>query len=145
MGHQVPNSPDEETKLKGIFFHPTGTCFEDCTLEFARLLHADRRLFVDPTFFLVHGICGPNEDVPRPYSHAWIEHGPFVHASGYVGGEFGFLVIPRDHFYETYRVVEATKYSPSAALATAKRNNDVPPPWEERYRVLCRDYKGEKK
>ncbi len=53
-----------------VYLHPTGTCFEDCTLEFARRIRENKALMFDETFRLVHGICGPNEDVPKPYSHA---------------------------------------------------------------------------
>lgn len=119
--------------------HPTGTCFEDVTMQFAERIRDDKRLLVSD-FFMVHGICLFPDG--RPYSHAWIEEGDKVWFPGIfskLGKGFGLTSV--EEFYREYRVQERTRYNFRDLLEIGARLGNEPPPWEERYRVLCRDYK----
>jgi hypothetical protein len=126
---------------------PTGTCFEDVTLFFAQLCRESPEKRDRGGIFMVHGICLMEDGTP--YSHAWIEEGVMVHAPGILAAELfsngkaqkGFLEIEKPYFYERYRVQEYTRYSFLDLLELAARIGNVPPPWELKYRRLCRDYK----
>ncbi len=117
--------------------HPTGTCFEDVTQYFVQLLKENRARFRSGTLFMVHGICLLDDDAP--YSHAWVELDDQVHCPVMVQGKKGFAVMHPDRFAELYRVQEFTRYSPKDAFENAAKTNDMPPPWEPKYRNLCRD------
>lgn len=128
-----------------ITVHPTGTCFEDCSFFFVHLMKEDRTRMDRPDFVLVHGICLLENG--KEYSHAWIEEGPQVHCPGIIGEEGkmerGFLTVEKKHFYYKYQVQECTRYTFYEAIRVASKHKDMPPPWELRYRRLCRDWKEE--
>lgn len=124
--------------MKNIVVHPTGTCFEDVTLEYNRRIKEDLNLAIDKTFLICHGICLAGDDLP--YSHAWIEEGEFVWFSGKIEGEFIFAQASKKEFYDEARVQEVTKYNYWEAMAAARGNGNRPPPWKLKYRKLCRDF-----
>lgn len=115
---------------------PTGTCFEDVTQEFIRLLTEDRRRFVNGTLFMIHGICLMEDG--EPYSHAWIELDGQVNFPCIADGQKGFAVTTRAEFARVFRVQESTRYTPMECRAMAIKVGDMPPPWESKYRRLCR-------
>lgn len=119
--------------------HPTGTCFEDVTMGFAEKIREDKRRILGG-FYMVHGICLFPDG--RKYSHAWIEVGEeSAWFPGIVDGEKVFLEAPLEEFRKLFRVQEFTRYDFKALLEVGKRVGNVPPPWEEKYLKLCRDYK----
>lgn len=121
---------------------PTGTCFEDTTQIFIQMIAADRKLWGDRTFVMVHSIC-LMPDGTR-YSHAWVEHGSRVLFRGIINGEHGHYAATKEEFYKEFQVQETTKYTAEEAMHVALRNGDRPPPWEKKYLALCKDYKGKK-
>ena len=119
-----------------MILEPTGTCFEDVTQEFIRLIAEKRSRYTDGTLFMIHGICLLEDG--RPYSHAWIELDGLVNFPCILEGEKGFGVTTWDEFTKTFRVQEFTKYTALEAYEIAKKLGDIPPPWESKYRRLCR-------
>ena len=117
---------------------PTGTCFEDTTWFFIQEGIKYKRN-QDPMWLLVHGIC--HHEDGRPYSHAWIEHLDKVWFSGIVDGETVFLKASQSEFYREFKVTETTKYTWTQAVEADRCNRGMPPPWEPKYRRLCKDYK----
>lgn len=130
----------EELDRKHVEIHPTGTCFEDMTWYFARRIRDNRALMYDEMFVLVHGICGPNKDVTKEYSHAWVEHGDLAFFSGVVSGEKIIAEALRESFLREFRVIDSTRYTFAALRSLSATNGDQPPPWEEKYRRLCKDH-----
>ncbi len=122
---------------------PTGTCFEDVTHHFIRLLNEDRRRIDDPNFVMVHGICLLENG--KAYSHAWIEDGTTVHFPGILVADDGsctkgFAECSRADFHDSHRVQDFTRYTYYQAMRAALDSGDQPPPWEPRYLRLCRDF-----
>lgn len=120
-----------------MIIHPTGTCFEDVTWEFAQRCRDDKSLMArGAKFFMVHGICVmPNG---KRYAHAWIEEGVFVWGPAIVEGHKGFFQTTDKEFREHYQVQECTRYSFQDLIDLSKRIGNAPPPWEDKYRRLCR-------
>lgn len=114
----------------GVTVYPTGTCFEDTTLM-ASSLWCENEF----NFLVVHGICLLPDG--KPYAHAWIEKDQQAWFVGVVEGERVKIKIPLDQFYQHFQVQEQTKYDLTNLIETALKNNDAPPPWEEKYRRLC--------
>lgn len=127
----------------GATLHPTGTCFEDVTMFFAKLCHENEHRLADPKFRMVHGICLMEND--RPYAHAWIEEGKNVWFSSILKDQKVFVQCPRKDFYKRFRVKDFTRYTFLELLELSKKVGNAPPPWEEKYLVLCRDYNGGRK
>jgi hypothetical protein len=122
---------------------PTGTCFEDVTWHFIQTcLRDNRALAADATYRMVHGIC--HKDGGEPYSHAWIEHGDKVWFSGLLEDYAQvWCKAALADFYAEFKVTDTTKYTFWQAVAADQGNKGTPPPWEPRYRRLCKDYKEE--
>lgn len=119
--------------------HPTGTCFEDVTMFFAKLIQEDKTRIIQPNFCMVHGICKMPDG--KKFSHAWVEDGKEVWFSGILRGNKGFALTTRRDFYKKYRVQEFTRYNFRDLMELSKTVGNAPPPWEEKYRRLCKDYK----
>lgn len=117
--------------------YPTGTCFEDVTQEFVRMIAENRSRFKDPALVMVHGICRMPDG--RLYSHAWIERDGEAHFSGIIDGLKSFARAPVGEFDAVYEVQERTRYTADEAMHEALKHDDMPPPWDPRYRALCKD------
>lgn len=126
---------EEEGSAVSHTLLPTGTCFEDVTQEFIRLLQ-EFRDYHPERILMVHGICLLEDG--EPYAHAWIEIGDEAHFPGILDGQKGFAVATLDEFTRAYRVQECTRYNYNEVLRVAKSLNDMPPPWKSQYRRLCR-------
>lgn len=119
--------------------YPTGTCFEDVTQMFIKMLGEDMDRVDDPEFCMVHGICLMEDG--SQYAHAWIEEGEFAWFSGILNGDEVFCQTLKSEFHSETRVVEFTRYTYWDCARVARQNYDMPPPWEHRYRRLCKDFK----
>ena len=128
--------------LKGeVTIRPTGTCFTDA-LEFIEKAAAE-----NPEVFatkradrirLVHGICLMPDG--RPYSHAWVEELGQVWFSGTIEGVGKvYAETTREAFHHEFQVQEFTAYTMEETLRLNYESGHYGP-WEQKYRVLCRDY-----
>lgn len=116
---------------------PTGTCFEDVTWMFIQMLRENPNR-LNGEFWMVHGICLLLSG--KRYSHAWIEEDGTTWFSGIMEGKTGFIQTPTDQFYTQFHVQERTRYTAIEARDRALLANNIPPPWEPKYRELCKDY-----
>ena len=124
--------------MSKLTIHPTGTCFEDVTLEFIKMIGEDIKR-MDSDFYMVHSICIMPDG--KEYAHAWIEEGDLTWFPGLFNGEKGFAQCLTTEFYETYNVKEFTRYNFHDVTRVAHEHDDRPPPWELKYLKLCKDYK----
>ena len=127
-----------------IPIYPTHTCFEDVTDYLKWKLESCSTIaeaFALP-MLIVHAIVHP-EKVETAYSHAWVEEGDKVISFGLINGEKYGIEFEKIEFYDLYRPLDMTRYTVEEGYLMEKKTGTFPP-WEEKYRRLCRDYRGEK-
>lgn len=124
-----------------IAIYPTGTCFEDVTEYLNWKFESCRTIeeaFALP-LLMVHAIVQPNPE-KGPFSHAWIEEDGKVIGFGIINGEKTGVVYEKLEFYNIFRPIEMTRYTVEEGYWAEKKAGTFPP-WEEKYRRLCRDFK----
>jgi hypothetical protein len=130
-----------KTRFGGDHIYPTGTCFEDISQHFIRSCLSDKSLLIRD-FYMVHGICLMLDGAR--YSHAWIEDRNEAIFSGRLDAKLQYFKEPIYQFNLRFRVQERTRYTFMEAMKTARTHRDAPPPWEDKYRRLCKGYKLKK-
>lgn len=89
-------------------------------------------------FWMVHGICLMPDG--KPYAHAWVEEGNMTWNPCILDGEKGFAQSTIKDFYKLFQVQDFTRYNFDALFKLSAEIGHAPPPWEDKYRRLCRDY-----
>jgi hypothetical protein len=129
-------------ELGKVTLYPTHTCFDDSLDLVLALVRENPDEVRKQNVFLVHGVCLLPDGTP--YAHAWVEidegGGITVLNAVLRDGMKVYGQFLKEQFYQTWRVEERIRYSLLEAYENC-RQYDYSGPWEDRYRVLCRDYR----
>ena len=118
-------------KKKDIVLRPTGTCFDDMSALFGKLI-ADG----EKNLFLCHGIMTlDNGDL---FSHAWLEQGESkVIFTALYNGETVMVDANKKEYLQKSGLVKKTRYSLEKAAIASRLTGGLSGPWRPEYQALC--------